>query len=90
MQQKSIQEAINEGNALVLATTRFLSNNSDILTHEEIEQIKVLASALNDKIGTKDKDAINTAMDALNGYANPLAHRSMDNTISKALTGEHI
>lgn len=90
MQQKSIQEAINEGNALVLATTRFISNNADILTQDEIKQIELLANAVAENVGKKDKDAINAAMDALNAYANPLAHRSMDNTISKALTGEHI
>ncbi len=90
MKQKSIVEAINEGNALVLATDRFISNNSDIFSNEEVEKLKSMSSALKNTIETKDKDAINTAMDALNNYANPLAHRSMDNTIGQVLKGKSV
>ncbi len=90
MKQKAILETINEGNALVLATTRFLSNNKEILTNDEVAQIEVLAQNLSIHIASGDKDAINAGMDALNAYANPLAHRSMDNTIRLTLTGERI
>jgi molecular chaperone HscA len=90
IKHKAIVEAINEGKTLALATGRFISNNSDILSDEEIMQIEALKEALQLSIDSKAKDGINAAMDALNAFANPLAHRSMDNTINKALRGEKI
>jgi len=37
-----------------------------------------------------DKDAINKAMDDLNTYTSPLAHRAMDVNIQKAMKGKKV
>jgi molecular chaperone HscA len=90
MKKKAVLESVNEANALVLATDRFISNNQEIFSKIEIENLLVLQKSLKEVISTNDKDQINASMEALNAYANPLAHRSMDETIGKALKGEKI
>lgn len=90
MEIKAKLEAVNEANSLVLASKKFLEINKDLMTAEEKVEFNNLLSNLEASITSNDKDIINKAMDELNNYANPIAQRSMDITIQKAVIGKSI
>ena len=90
MEDKALIEAGNEGQALVLATEKFIINNDAIFSAEEKVELKNYKAALENALTKRDKDKILTAIKTLNEYANPLAHRSMDFTISSSLEGTKI
>jgi len=90
MKVKSLQEAKNEANAVLLASEKFLSNHSDILTETELIETNTLIEALRLKTSKGTKDEINQAMDALNKYTRPFAEKAMDKTIKESLSGKKI
>ena len=90
MQVRALQEARNEANNIVLAADKFLKQNAEILSETEKATTQSLAEKLRQTIEGTDKDAINAAMEELNVYTTPLAHRSMDVTISSAMRGKKI
>ena len=90
MKVKSLQEAINEGNSVLNASAKFLTQHNAILTKEEIEQTTTLTAALKAEVESGTKDSINQTMDALNNYTRPLAERAMDHTIKESLSGKKI
>jgi len=87
---KALVEAKNEGQNIVLASTRFIKQNELILSSEEIEQTTKLRENLSKAIAQEDKDKINLEMEALNQYTAPLAERAMDHTIKQSLQGKKI
>ena len=90
MKVKSLQEAINEGNSVLNASAKFLTQHNAILSKEEIEQTSTLTAALKAEVESGTKDSINQTMDALNNYTRPLAERAMDHTIKESLSGKKI
>jgi molecular chaperone HscA len=90
VRMRGILEARNEANNLLLAGEKFLQQNDQILEEEEKANTKVLLTALREATKTDDKDVIHTAIEALNDYTMPLAHRAMDETIRTAMTGKGI
>lgn len=87
MTAKALQEAINEGQSLVHATERFLKINGIHLTEDEKNELLKYKNSISNAIGKNDKDIILSAIDALNNYSGPIAHRMMDINISAALKG---
>ena len=87
---RALQEARNEGNNIVLASEKFLIQHSTILSDEEKTETAKLAAILRGSISGNDKDAINKAMENLNIFTEPLAHRAMDVTIAEAMKGKAI
>lgn len=87
MKQRALLEARNEANNIILATNKFLVQNDSILSEEEKSQIKKLHQSLKETVAGTDKDAINKAMEILNEYSAPLAHRAMDANIQASLKG---
>lgn len=87
---RSLLEARNEANNIVLSADRFVVQNAEILNEEELATTRSLTQALRDTVGGNDKDAINNAMEALNTYTAPLAHRAMDVAILDAMKGKAI
>jgi molecular chaperone HscA len=85
MHQRALLEAVNEANNIILSSEKFIKQNLNNFTKDELNQVATLASLLNEKVLLKDKDAIELAMKTLNDYAAPLAHRALDINISKAL-----
>lgn len=83
--QRALLEAINEANNIIHSSEKFIKQNLNNFTKDELNQVATLASLLNEKVLLKDKDAIELAMKILNEYAAPLAHRALDINISKAL-----
>ena len=90
MKIRVLLEAKNEANNIVLAADKFLVQNANILSDEEVSETKKLTNALRQSIGGQDKDAINVAMENLNKYTTPLAHRAMDVNIEKAIKGKKL
>ncbi len=88
MNARVLLESRNEGNNVYKSTLRFLAQNDHILTDEEKAKTKDFAEALNTTIQGDDKDAINQAMEALNEYTSPIAHKAMDLNIKDALKGK--
>ena len=83
--QRALLEAINEANNLVLSADKFVVQNASILSKEEVESIVSLNSTLKDAIKNQNKNDIESAMQALNVYTTPLAHKALDQNIQHAL-----
>ncbi|HFA49961.1 MAG TPA: Fe-S protein assembly chaperone HscA [Bacteroidetes bacterium] len=90
MAARALLEAQNEGKHILLSADKFLQQNEGILSENEISTTKSLAASLKSKIGGTDKDAINKAIQELNDFTSPLAHRAMDKTIAEAMRGKKI
>jgi len=90
MKIRSLLEARNEANNILQAAQKFLQQNDQILNEEEKNKTIELASHLKKMVAGEDKDLINKAMDDLNQYTTPLAHRAMDVNISAAMKGKKI
>jgi molecular chaperone HscA len=87
---RALQEARNEGNNIVLASEKFLIQHQAILSQEEQTETSKLVNILRGSVSGSDKDIINKAMEELNAYTEPLAHRAMDVTIGEAMKGKAI
>lgn len=90
LQIRSLLEARNEANNIILSAEKFVKQNEAILTPEEIAETLRLTSVLRGAVAGDNKDAINTAMADLNEYTTPLAHRAMDVNIAEAMRGKKI
>lgn len=87
---RSLLEARNEANNIILHSERFVVQNAEILNEEELATTRSLTQALREAVAGNDKDAINSAMETLNTYSAPLAHRAMDVAISDAMKGKQL
>ena len=90
MKIRGLLEARNEANNILLSSDKFLIQNEEILSIEEKTQTKLLIENLRNSTKEEDKDAINKAMDDLNIFTSPLAHRAMDVNIQKAMKGKKV
>ncbi len=90
MKIRALLEARNEAQNILLSSEKFLKQNESIISEEEMTQTKALVGALQKSVAGDDKDAINKAMDDLNTYTSPLAHRAMDFNIAEAMKGKKI
>ena len=90
MKIRSLLEARNEANNVLLAADKFVEQNAEILSFDEKLRTKNLAAALKTATENDDKDAINAAMADLNDYTTPLAHRALDVNIGKAMKGKKV
>jgi molecular chaperone HscA len=90
MAKRAVLEAKNEANNIIRSAEKFLIQNSQILTEEEIATTQSLTNALKTSVQGEDKDVINQAMDDLNQFTSPLAHRAMDVNIKQAMAGKKI
>jgi len=87
MKARSILEARNEANNVLLASQKFLQQNNHILSEEEKKKTTDLVTKLKVTVNGEDKDLINKAMADLNDYTTPLAHRAMDIHVADAMRG---
>ncbi len=85
MQTKGLLESINEANNILLAAQRFIEQNKDALTVEQISKINLLKEDLLATTQGDSKDVIEESMQAMNLYTAPLAHEALDRNIGKAL-----
>jgi len=87
---RSLLEARNEANNVVLATQKFLQQNDHILSEEEKSKTLELAKSLKQSVNGDDKDLINKAMADLNDFTTPIAHRAMDVHVADAMKGTNL
>ncbi len=90
MRIRSLLEARNEANNLLNSGDKFLQQNDSILTETEKATTKSLLIALQEATQSEDKDLIHRAIEELNAYTSPLAHRAMDQTIRTAMKGKKV
>ncbi|TAK39554.1 MAG: heat-shock protein Hsp70, partial [Saprospiraceae bacterium] len=87
---RGLKEAKNEANLILLSGDKFLAQNKNLLSPNETATTIQLLQALKKAVSGAGKDAINKAIQDLNDYTAPLAHRAMDETIQKAMHGKRI
>lgn len=90
MRVRGVLEARNEANNLLLAGEKFLQQNDAIFSEAEKATTKALLTALREATKSDDKDVIHAAIETLNNYTTPLAHRAMDKTIGEAMRGKAV
>lgn len=90
MQMRGLIEAQTEAQGVLLATSKFIKQNTAILTEAQTEEIQRLAEILQTQIEKGDKHQIMSAMDVLNAYAAPIAQIAMDNLIGASMKGSKI
>jgi molecular chaperone HscA len=90
MAARGLLEARNEANNLLLSGDKFLKQNEEILSEEEKKTTNALLNALREAAKGNDKDIIHRAIEDLNAYTTPLAHRAMDVTIRSAMRGKKV
>lgn len=90
MEIRALLEAKNEANNVIRAAEKFLIQNTEILSDEEKTNTTALIETLKITVNGEDKDLINKAMEDLNDYTKPMAHRAMDFNIKKAMAGAKI
>jgi molecular chaperone HscA len=87
---RGLLEARNEANNVLLSGDKFIQHNAAILSAEETAETQKLLSLLREAVSGQDKDQILTAMETLNAYTTPLAHRALDVNIREAMKGKKI
>jgi len=87
---RGLLEARNEANNILLSGEKFLIQNSSILSEVEQSKTRALLSTLRETVAGTDKDLILSAMESLNEYTAPLAHRALDVNIREAMRGKKI
>ena len=90
MRMRGLLEARNEANNLLQAGDKFLAQNESIMSKAEIDTTNALLTALLEATKNDDKDVILRAIETLNEYTSPLAHRAMDKTIQEAMRGKAV
>lgn len=90
MKMRGLIEAQTEAKGVLLATTKFIQQNTAILSELQTEQIQTLAKKLSEQVENGDKNQILSAMDELNAYAAPIAQIAMDNIIGGAMKGTKV
>lgn len=90
MKVRGLLEARNEANNILHSANKFLKQHDGILSEEEKTTTRELVASLGTATKGEDKDAINKAMDELNTYTAPLAHRAMDSAIGSAMRGKKV
>ena len=68
----------------------WIAKELSALSTEEIEGIVSLKSALKSAFEGQDKDLINSAIQEINEYSSPIAHKVMDIVIQKAMKGQKV
>jgi len=90
MKVRGVLEARNEASNLLLSGQKFLQQNDAILSEEEKMVTNALLNELLEATKTEDKDVIHRAIETLNLYTTPLAHRALDSNIRAAMAGKKI
>jgi molecular chaperone HscA len=84
------QEAVTEGEQLIVATKAFLKKHSAHVTIEEVSATNSAIVLLQNAIDARLKTDIHSAIDNLNAISTPYAERVMDIAVSAALKGQDI
>jgi molecular chaperone HscA len=87
---KAYIESVNEAKNILLSSEKFLIQNQSLLTSDELASFNMHTDKLRKSVESGTKDEIELAMNELNEFSSPIAHRALDHNISIALKGTHI
>lgn len=90
MATRALLEARNEANNIILSAEKFIKQNDVILSGAEKSETLKLTEKLKIAVQGDNKDVINAAMQDLNTFTEPLAHRALDVHIAEAIKGKVI
>ncbi len=90
MEKKSLLDTINEANAIVLGSEKFIRDNRQHLNEQELLKIQNHISLIKIAIENTIKNDIQKTIEELNNYSTPIAHRVMDMNIQSALTNQKV
>ncbi|MEM8585388.1 MAG: Hsp70 family protein, partial [Bacteroidota bacterium] len=90
MAKRALAEARVEAKNILHSTGKFLEQNKSWLKEDQSEKLRTLADELQLAVDGVDKDEINRQMEALNEYANPLAHEALDRNVAAAMKGTSV
>lgn len=87
---RALVEATTEAELLIVQTKAFLLKHKAFITEEEVLQTNEGMAAIEKAIKTKDKNAIQLNIEALNNISRPYAERVMDKAVANAMKGQKI
>ncbi|MBI5917478.1 MAG: molecular chaperone DnaK [Bacteroidetes bacterium] len=90
MKTRALLDARNEARHIILSAEKFVAQNRKFFSETEIATTVSLTNSLKKVAEVSDKDLINKAIQELNEFTNPLAHRAMDKTILEAMKGKKV
>lgn len=87
---RALKEAQVEAQRMIEATEAALAEDSHLLNDAEIERIRATIAKLADTVAGDNRRQINIAMDDLGFETQAFAHRRMDQSIKKVLSGRKV
>ena len=90
MEARKLREARVEGDRMLAATDKALSQDGDLLGQGERDEIDSLMRTLKDEVAGQDADAIDSAVKALARGTEAFAAERMNRSIQQALTGRSV
>ena len=88
--QRSLKETMNEAEQLLFQTKKFMEQNKNELSIDEINILINGSTQLESVINEPDKNKIQMAIEQLNEMSKPMVERAMNQTISSALRDRSI
>lgn len=90
MDRRSLIEAQNEAQNVILHSKKFIAQNKSIIDINEIELLEAYVADLEIQKQSGTKDEINASMETLNNFSRPIAEMVMDVNIAEALKGKEL
>lgn len=90
MKKKQLIESRNEASNIILSSEKFIAQNRSWLRTDDISTLQNLIDDLKSVIKEDDRDIIEQNMQAINVFAEPLAHQALDRNIQDALKNKKI
>jgi molecular chaperone HscA len=87
---RMVIEARTAAEQMLYQVDRFVQNNAQHLTEDEISQTRQQAEVLRGSLSSGDKDTIYRALDDLEALTSPFAERVMQISIKQAMAGKKI
>lgn len=90
MKKKQLIESRNEASNIILSSEKFIAQNEAWLPKEDASKLQNLIDDLKSVITKDDRDIIEKNIQAINVFAEPLAHQALDRNIQDALKNKKI
>ncbi len=90
MKTRALLEARIEAKHILMSGEKFVGQNVHWMTEADVLGIASRMKVLETAVEGEDKDAINDAMNELNEFTKPLAHKAMDKNIAEAIKGRKL
>ncbi|WP_116106698.1 Fe-S protein assembly chaperone HscA [Lewinella sp. IMCC34191] len=90
MSARGLVEAKTEANNVLLSARKFIRQNEDWLSDNQVSEIQSYTDDLAKAVDGDDKDEINRRMESLNDFTAPLAHEALDRNVAAAMKGKDV